>query len=98
MTIKQLKSEIAKLQKALDNFELDNDDYAEQYEQALDESGDVHIGSLTYSASQVLKEVDPTAYRCGLNDYVDSIDKEDDPKYQELVEKLEALQDELAIG
>lgn len=40
----------------------------EQYDEMLDEQGDIHIGSLTYSPSQVLKEVDPIAYRCGFSD------------------------------
>ena len=46
----------------------------EMYENMIDEiSGDVRIGSLTYMASEVLREIDPTAYRCGFNDYLDSL-------------------------
>ena len=41
----------------------------EEYDQMLDEMGDVVIGSLSYSASHVLKEVDPIAYRCGFADF-----------------------------
>ena len=33
----------------------------------------VKVGSLEYLPSRVLKEVDPIAYRCGLNDYLDSL-------------------------
>ncbi len=33
----------------------------------------VEIGSLTFTPSRVLKELDPIAYRCGLNDYLDSL-------------------------
>ena len=40
----------------------------EMYDDILDEQGDIHIGSLSYSPSYVLKNVDPTAYQCGLND------------------------------
>ncbi len=91
------KAEIAAKEKEIDNFELDNDDYEEQYRDMLEEiSGPVKIGSLEYSAARVLEEVDPTAYRCGLNDYVDSLEKEDDPKYKELEEELETLEDELS--
>lgn len=39
------------------------DDYLDD---VLDE---VHIGALTYSASRVLKEVDPIAYRCEFADW-----------------------------
>ncbi len=91
------KAKIAAKEKEIDNFELDNDDYEEQYRDMLEEiSGPVMIGSLKYSAARVLEEVDPTAYRCGLNDYVDGCDKETDPKYVELTEELETLTDELA--
>lgn len=34
--------------------------------------------------------------RCGLVDYVDSMDNEYDPKFQELVGELETLEDELS--
>lgn len=47
-------------------------DAAERYDEFLDEIGDVKIGELSYSASRVLKEVDPTAYRCGMADWLDS--------------------------
>jgi len=33
----------------------------------------VKVGNLEYLPSRVLKEVDPIAYRCGLNDYLDSL-------------------------
>jgi len=40
------------------------------YDEWLDEvTGDVQIGSLTYSASRVLSEIDPIAYRCGRSDW-----------------------------
>lgn len=43
------------------------------YDDELDETyQDYEIGGLTFSASQVLKECDPTAYGCMLNDAVDS--------------------------
>lgn len=44
----------------------------EAYDEFLDSTGEVEIGTLTYSASRVLKEVDPTAYRVGLADFLDS--------------------------
>ena len=33
----------------------------------------VKIGTLEYLPSRVLKEVDPIAYRCGMNDYESSL-------------------------
>lgn len=45
------------------------------YDEWLDEClGEVTIGTLTYQASRTLKEVDPTAYRCGFGDFIDSAD------------------------
>jgi len=39
------------------------------YCEALDEQGDIHIGSLVYSPSDVLRATDPIAYRVGLADF-----------------------------
>lgn len=36
----------------------------------------VTIGDLNYDPARVLKEVDPVAYQCGLNDWLDSEDLE----------------------
>ena len=33
---------------------------------------EVSVAELKYQTSRVLKEIDPTAYRCGLCDYIDS--------------------------
>lgn len=49
-------------------------DYAERnYDDELDETyQDYEIMGLSFSASQVLKECDPIAYGCGLNDLAGS--------------------------
>ena len=50
----------------------------EMYEEMLDDcEGLVELCGMTYSASYVLREVDPVAYRCGFNDYVDSLTDDD---------------------
>jgi len=64
--------------------ELDPIDIEELYDRMLDECYDPFMGS--YNASMVLKEVDPTAYRCGMNDYADSISR--DACYEEIEEEL----------
>ena len=89
--IKQKTIEIEEKQKEIDCWEADNDDYEDQYCECLNSQGDIIIGSLHYTPSMVLKEVDPTAYRCGLNDYVDGLDLTPN----ELNKELEALEDEL---
>jgi len=46
----------------------------DMYNNMIDEiSGEVRIGSLTYMASEVLPIIDPIAYDCGFNDYLDSL-------------------------
>ena len=45
----------------------------EMYNDMIDEIyGEVKVG-VTFSASRVLKELDPIAYGCGFNDYMDSL-------------------------
>jgi hypothetical protein len=61
----------------IETFEIDPDDYEDSYREMLDEYP-VQICSLEYSASYVLEQIDPTAYRCGLNDYADGIPKDDE--------------------
>jgi hypothetical protein len=47
----------------------------DRYDEMLDDCCElVRIGSLTYDPSHVLKNVDPTAYRCGFSDWLDSED------------------------
>ena len=60
------------------NLEAATYDYAERnYDDELDEAyQDYEIMGLSFSASQVLKECDPIAYGCGLNDLADSELKE----------------------
>jgi hypothetical protein len=48
----------------------------EMYDDILDSEGPVCIGGVEYSPSLVLREVDPTAYRCGFNDFVDSLSED----------------------
>ena len=51
------------------------------YDDMLDEVyGEIKICGYEYSASYALKEIDPTAYRCGFNDWCDA---EDDDEIEE---------------
>jgi hypothetical protein len=93
--IEEKKAKIKAKEKEIDGFELDVDDYEEQYKDALDSEGPVLIAGMEFDPSYALRELDPTAYWCGLNDYVDGLEKDDDPKYKELEEELETLTDEL---
>lgn len=57
--------------------ELDVDEALDMYDELLNDCNDeVRIGGCTYSPSDVLKQVDPTAYRCGFNDYCNELEVE----------------------
>lgn len=68
------------------------DDFVGEYKESLDESHGEFMG---YSASRILEELDPTAFRCGLNDYCDGKDVEDLEEWQEANEKVESLESEI---
>ena len=66
--------EYTKDQIELIESELNSVDTESLYNDMLDDCyGDVQIGECTYSTGYVLQLVDPTAYRCGTNDYIDSL-------------------------
>jgi predicted nucleic acid-binding Zn-ribbon protein len=90
--IAELNEAIKNKKGEIDNFQLDPDNYKYSYDQMID---DCYGDFMGYSASYILSEVDPTAYRCGMADYLDSLDMSDDPDYQELVEELEELESDL---
>lgn len=94
--IKEKEAEIAAKQKELDNFELDPDNHEKQYDEMLDSEGPVNIGGIKFDVSYALQQLDPTAYRCGMNDWLDGLDKEQDHDYQALQSEMEALEVELA--
>ena len=94
--IRKMQSQIADKEKQQEQIELDPDDYEYQFDESLDDSiPEIEICCLTYSPSHVLKNVDPTAYRCGLNDFVDSLDVEDSDEYEALQEEIDQLKSDI---
>jgi chromosome segregation ATPase len=94
--IEYLESKVEDLTKALHNFELDPEDYEEQFDDFLNEEGDaIKICGCFYSRSEILKEVDPINYRCSLSEFVDSIDIEDTDEYKELEDEISQLDAEI---
>ena len=89
-----LRLQVSDLESQQEQIELDPDDYEDQFDESLDDSiPEIKIGSLRYSPSHVLKNVDPTAYRCSLIDFVDSLDIEDSDEYKALQEEIDSLED-----
>ena len=95
-TLENLKNELLDLirekENEIYNFELDSSDYEDSYCDMLDECYPELFNMLP---SRILSECDPIAYSCGLNDYVDSLDNEDNEDYIVLTEELEELNNEL---
>lgn len=49
------------------------DEIYDDYRIYIDEvSEPIELMGMTYSASAVLEDVDPVAYRCGFNDWIDA--------------------------
>jgi predicted transcriptional regulator len=102
--IAELAQQAKALQAQIDNFELDPEYYADQYDEMLD---DAHGDFLGMNASSIVKEMDPTAYRCGLLDYLDSLDQDEEKmnndeclelfnQLEEIENEIEELEEELA--
>lgn len=48
----------------------------DQYDEVLDMDGPVLVGGLEFMPSRIIRELDPVAYRCGMNDFMDCCDQE----------------------
>lgn len=92
--LEELQAELNGKQSELDNFGYEATD--EEYDDYLDEiNGDVSIGTLTYSTSEVLKSVDPTAYRCGKSEYESDYDLDNCDEYTDLKGEVEDLESQI---
>ena len=102
--ITELAQQAKALQAQIDGFELDPKDYTERYDDMLDEC---HGDFMGMNASYILKEMDPVAYRCGLLDYLDGLDQDEEKmdndeclemfnRLEEIESKIEELEEELA--
>ena len=94
--LEELEGQRDDTQGKIDSFELDEDEYEECYIDAIDCEGAVMVAGMAFTASRILKELDPIAYSCGLSDYVDGIDKEEDEGYKELADSLQTIEDEIS--
>ena len=63
----------------------------QEYRDMIDDFNEVKIMGMSYCASRVLEELDPIAYRCGFNDWLDSEEWEefeDDYMKRDYIEKV----------
>jgi predicted nucleic acid-binding Zn-ribbon protein len=96
--IRKLQDQITAKEAQQGQIEIDVDDYIYKYDSLLDESGPVTVAGLGFYPSRILGELDPIAYRCGLNDYVDSTySAEDTDEYKALSEEIDFLADQIDV-
>ena len=97
-TIEQVQAEIENIELIISELksEIDGFEYSlteAEFDEYLDESYDeVNICGMTYSASHVLKECDPIAYRCTKSEYEGNFDLDDCAEYTDMLEELESLE------
>lgn len=82
------------LQKDYDNFEIEVSD--DDYDNLLNDIDlSVTISGIDFSPSEILKNCDPVAYRCGKSDYENSLDKDDYSECQDLLKTIDDLDYEI---
>lgn len=62
--------------------------YGEMFDEMLDEAGPIEMAGVTLYPSDILKECDPTAWRCAFLDYADAMEwgdvgEDDEPTDEE---------------
>lgn len=97
VVIDQKENELHDLDLQIDNFAPDLHD---QYDGMLDDIYQEEIDQVSFISlpcpSELLKEHDPVAYRCGYTDFVDSFDFEELKEYQDLLEQKEEIENEIS--
>jgi len=71
-------------------------DVLEMVDEMLDMEGDVTIGNLTFSRSQIVRELDPIAYGMMVSEIVDShiedlqydLEREDDEDERQVIQEM----------
>ena len=93
----EIELRITELRVELQNFEINPDQHEDAYRDLIDElGGEVTVAGIKFCASRILEELDPIAFRCGLNDYVDTLDVTEDEDYKAIELEIESLEEELA--
>ncbi len=93
-TREELEKKIKDLQDSLesykDNYDPDDDEFEEMYDDMIRETCDtVTIVGLTFDPARIIREMDPTAYRCGKVDYLDSLELDEVPGYDDFKDNVE---------
>lgn len=94
--IEEAWSKVNGLKGDLVSFDKSEATSEDKFDDMLDEQDDIEIDGILYNLSNVLKNVDPVAYRTKFNNWVDSLDEESFPEYREIQEELEESEETLA--
>lgn len=90
--IKELLEKIESLNVDKDNISIDDLDLnqEEMYDNFLDDCYEKYIVSgIKFYASEILKNCDPIAYRCGMSDYFSEVDITDFSQYQDKIDEID---------
>jgi hypothetical protein len=81
--MKALQSDMEDFLTDLRSWEPDPEDFDGMYRDMLDSVyGYTDVAGMQYVTSQVLEKIDPVAYRCGRNDYIDALEDTELNKYR----------------
>ena len=95
-TIKELKEQITETEEEIKDYECGEEDKISEYEEYLDSVYPIiEIGDCTFNPSEVLKQCDPIAFRCGFNDWADVEITNLNDVLEDLKSKLEDAEDDL---
>lgn len=88
------QTEIDNKQSEIDDFEFECDE--SEFDDYLDNCEEsVTICGMEFLPSDILKNCDPTAYRCAKSDYESNYDLDSCEEYNDLKDELEELESEL---
>lgn len=92
--IETLKQAVKTAQRNLNQFEPDERQAEEQYMECLRETyGDVEVCGMRMDAASVLKYCDPTAFRCGMVDWMDSALRDNPEHFDGWAEAVAAVEE-----
>lgn len=91
-----LNDELKELETNLEELpEFDRDDYKTGFDEMLDDGESITVAGIEFEPSDILKECDPTAYRCYFNDYVFSYEDEYNNTVEEFETEIENKKEEI---
>jgi hypothetical protein len=92
--VNELQAKLEDIEDRIDSFELDPDDYRDEFDAFLDIDGKIVVCGLAFDPSRILKELEPIAYDQALLAY--ALGFEDNKAYKELLDEKEEVEDAIA--